>query len=267
MATVDVTVSGGVIFEWRSTANATPTTVTIASIATPVWVKLTRAGNSFSGFYSTNGSTWIQIGSTQTINMSSTALAGLSVSSHDNFALNQATFTNVAVLPAGWSDVDINSPCTSASATEDGSNSTWTLSAGGTNNTGTSDQFNFASQSLTGDGSIMAQVTSQTAASDAHHAPHRHHCRLQFANVDLTSTSSIAFQCMLQAASATTSCRSDRLRRRPPVAEANLSPATALPGFDQRDGLTWTQIGTTQFISMRSTALAGLAVKALTTTT
>ena len=47
----------------------------------PVWVKLTRVGNDFSAYYSTNGVDWTQVGSTQTIVMSDTLRAGLAVSS------------------------------------------------------------------------------------------------------------------------------------------------------------------------------------------
>ncbi len=261
LASVDVTVSNGVIFEWRSTANTNPTTVTVAGIATPAWVKLTRAGNSFSGFYSTNGTTWIQIGSAQTINMNSTALAGLSVSAHNNFSLNQATFTNVAVLPGGWADADINAPLHPGSVSFDSPSASWIVSAGGTNISGTADQFNFASQSLSGDGSILAQVTAQTAASDAGIMLRTDTTSgSAFANVDLTSTGGVAFQ-WRSAAGATASAVTISSIAAPRWLELMRS-GNGFAGFYSSDGLTWTQIGTTQIIPMPSSVLGGLAVSA-----
>jgi beta-glucanase (GH16 family) len=261
LASVDVTASNGVIFEWRSTANTNPTSVTVAGVATPAWVKLTRTGNSFSGFYSTNGTSWTQIGVAQTINMNSTAMAGLSVSAHDNFALNQATFTNVAVLPSGWSDVDINAPLHPGSVTYDSSVASWIVSAGGTNISGTSDQFNFASQSLTGDGSIVAQVTSQTAASDAGIMLRTDTTSgSAFANVDLTSTGGVAFQWRATAGAAASAITISSVAA--PQWLELMRSGNGFAGFYSSDGITWTQIGTTQIITMPSSALAGLAASA-----
>jgi hypothetical protein len=62
---------------------------------------LVRAGNAFSGYYSSDGVNWIQVGTTQTVALSGTALAGLAVTAHDNTALSTATFTNVMLAPAG----------------------------------------------------------------------------------------------------------------------------------------------------------------------
>lgn len=42
---------------------------------------------------------------------------------------------------------------------------TWTITGGGTDITGTSDQFHFVSAPLVGDGSVSAEVTSQTDSS------------------------------------------------------------------------------------------------------
>jgi beta-glucanase (GH16 family) len=99
-ANVNVTAGHGVIFEWRSTAGGAAASVTIAGVVAPAWVRVTRFGNSFSGFYSTDGSHWTQIGGSQTITMNATALAGLAVTAHNNDTLNGATFAGVAVQPS-----------------------------------------------------------------------------------------------------------------------------------------------------------------------
>ena len=45
----------------------------------PVWVRLVRQGNTFTGYVSTEGNDWIQVGVPKTITMGSTILAGLAV--------------------------------------------------------------------------------------------------------------------------------------------------------------------------------------------
>ena len=63
----------------------------------PVWLQLTRAGNSFSAYWSPDLLTWTQIGSTQSVPMSSNCLAGLGVCAGDNATLATATFSGVAL--------------------------------------------------------------------------------------------------------------------------------------------------------------------------
>src|SRR5262249_29621352 len=65
-----------------------------------------------------------------------------------------------AGLPPGWSDDDVGGPAEAGSAADNAG--TWTVSGGGTDIWNMSDQFNFAHESLAGDGSIVAQVTSLT---------------------------------------------------------------------------------------------------------
>jgi hypothetical protein len=61
-------------------------------------------------------------------------------------------------LPAGWTDADIGSPGLAGSAAY--TNGGWTVAGGGTDIYGTSDKFNFASTSISGDATIIAKVTS-----------------------------------------------------------------------------------------------------------
>jgi hypothetical protein len=91
----------GVNFQWRSSTGGAMSNATISGIpapttANPLWVKLVRSGNVFSGYYSTNGgTTWTQIGSSVTINMNNTYLAGLFVNARNNTKLSTGTFTNL----------------------------------------------------------------------------------------------------------------------------------------------------------------------------
>ena len=257
-ADVVETPGDGVAFQWRSAPGAQPGQAIISGVTVPQWVELERVGNSFLGFYSGDGVNWTQLGSSQTVPMSSNALAGLAVTAVTNAQLNTATFSNVSwsslaaptlvqaatavspvdgvtanltalatdqtgssnltytwsvigtppgsvtfsgdgtnaaastlatfsapgvynlhvtitdpagmsvtsslsetvnPLPAGWSDVDIGSPGVAGTASYGGG--TWTVQGGGTDIWGTSDQFNFASQTSAATG-ILAQVTGVT---------------------------------------------------------------------------------------------------------
>jgi len=60
------------------------------------FVKLIRSGDTFTGYYSIDGSSWTQI-ATHTTDLSDTARVGLFVTSHDNTVLSTAVFDNVTV--------------------------------------------------------------------------------------------------------------------------------------------------------------------------
>jgi hypothetical protein len=96
------TTNNGVTFQWRSTATAGcsyQVAVGFQSQGVPVWVRVVRSGNSFSGFMSTNGVDFIQVGSTQTVPLNAVALGGLAVTAGDNAALATANFTDVSIPP------------------------------------------------------------------------------------------------------------------------------------------------------------------------
>jgi hypothetical protein len=72
-------------------------------------------------------------------------------------------FDNVrafSLLPAGWNGTDIGNPGQPGYAGFDSTSGTWIVSGGGADIFGTADQFHFASESFTGDGTLTAQVTS-----------------------------------------------------------------------------------------------------------
>ncbi len=100
-AAIFLTSSNGVAFQIRGSTGAVTTTAIIGSITAPAWVRLVRApGNLFTGFYSSDGSNWIQVGSSATVPIGNSALAGLAVTAHNNTSLCVATFTNVSVNQA-----------------------------------------------------------------------------------------------------------------------------------------------------------------------
>jgi glucose/arabinose dehydrogenase/regulation of enolase protein 1 (concanavalin A-like superfamily) len=113
----------------------------------PYWVRLTRSGNTFTGFQSSDGNTWTQVGS-DNISMATNALVGLAVTAHNNTLFNTSTFDNVTITtptsnkppvpvisnPSGsltWKVGDVINFSGSATDPEDGSvsaqNLTWDI--------------------------------------------------------------------------------------------------------------------------------------------
>ena len=71
------------------------------TVTLPYWVEATRTGNTFSCYVSPDGSTWSQVGTTQTISTALQVLVGLGVSSGSTSTLATATFDNVSVTQGG----------------------------------------------------------------------------------------------------------------------------------------------------------------------
>jgi Right handed beta helix region len=92
--------TNGISFQGRaSTGNNTSTFATASGVA-PYWLKLVRNGSTVTAYTSSSGTSWTQVGSPQTIAMSTNAWIGLAVGSKDNILLNTSVFDNVTVTPA-----------------------------------------------------------------------------------------------------------------------------------------------------------------------
>ena len=82
----------------RLTSGATSTSASGAAATFPRWVRAVRSGNSLSTFESTNGTSWTQVGTPQTIaTLGATAFFGLAVTSHVDGTNYTATFDNVSI--------------------------------------------------------------------------------------------------------------------------------------------------------------------------
>ena len=234
--------------------------------AAPVWLRLVRRGNQFTGYFSANGTSWTTAG-TATINMAATAYVGLAVTSRMDSELSRATFTNLQVsagagtttLPAPWTSRDLGSPALAGSASAAGG--TFTVAAGGINIWGTSDQFHFVYQPLQGDVEVIARVASlhdvdpfskagvmirETLTRGSRHA-----------SMMATGTEGWVFP--RRRATGGTSDRSPYRAGAAPgwvriVREGNL-----FSGYTSTDGTTWSLVDT-ETVAMASTVYVGLAV-------
>ena len=84
------------VFAYRSFEGGSSIVSVGTNIASPVWFKLQRSGNIFSGYASIDGVNWALVGSA-TITMGPNPAVGFSVSSANDTSLASAVFDNVAL--------------------------------------------------------------------------------------------------------------------------------------------------------------------------
>ncbi len=85
-----------------TTGGSTATSANNAITTAPYWVKLTRSGNTFTGYMSADGNTWTQVGNPATITMPETIYAGIPVTAgnRDGSVHHTSTFDNVFITGA-----------------------------------------------------------------------------------------------------------------------------------------------------------------------
>ena len=91
---------GGIYFDERPATGGNTLEPGNASVTLPYWVKMSRSGNTFSSFVSSDGVNWVQVGTSQTISMAQGVYVGLAVTSGSTTALTTATFDNVSANSA-----------------------------------------------------------------------------------------------------------------------------------------------------------------------
>ena len=93
-----VTPGNGIIVEYRTAQGANAQRLPLFSGMVPTYLAVSRSGNTYSAYTSSDGLTWTLVaGSSITLNMSGPVLAGLAVTSHNGGTLSTATFDTVSV--------------------------------------------------------------------------------------------------------------------------------------------------------------------------
>jgi hypothetical protein len=88
----------GIKAQVRKTLNGDTQKLANPAGTTPAWLKITRSGNTYTAYTSTNGVAWTLIpGSAITINLGTSMLAGLAVTSHNSGVLGTVTMKHVKV--------------------------------------------------------------------------------------------------------------------------------------------------------------------------
>jgi len=91
-----VSAGKGVAFQRREVTGGTSVSTAGSASTAPHWVRLTRSGNTFTAYESTDGTSWTQVG-TDTIPMAQMVYVGLAVTSHNTSASATCTFDHVSV--------------------------------------------------------------------------------------------------------------------------------------------------------------------------
>lgn len=94
------TLQNGVSLRWREADGANTGIVTVANVRPPVWLRVRRVGNVFTGFYSSNGNVWTALGQPLTLNFPATLLTGYAANSGASDQLTRAFFEEVN-MPGG----------------------------------------------------------------------------------------------------------------------------------------------------------------------
>jgi regulation of enolase protein 1 (concanavalin A-like superfamily) len=130
----------------------------------PRWLKLTRRGNTFAAYYSSDGTSWTPIPTTTpTVALSSTVQVGIFALRNSGVGTTRATLSNVSLSSPGmapWSDADVGAVGTAGSSTF--SSSSFRISGGGTDIWGSSDAFHFVYRQWSGNGTFVARLASLT---------------------------------------------------------------------------------------------------------
>ncbi|MBN1318538.1 MAG: pilus assembly protein [Anaerolineales bacterium] len=93
-ALMGVTQNNGMLFQWNYTNFEYGTNYSF-----PIWVQLVRNGTTLTGYYSTDGINWIEY-ATRTVSLTTPAVLGLFVTSHNDSELSTVRFDNVSVVCA-----------------------------------------------------------------------------------------------------------------------------------------------------------------------
>lgn len=91
-----VTAGKGLLFQYRIAAGAGTTQVAAGSGRTPAWLRLSRKGQTFTAYTSTNGAAWTMLGS-EVVYLNKVVYVGLAVTSRSARSLTSADFENVVV--------------------------------------------------------------------------------------------------------------------------------------------------------------------------
>ncbi len=259
---LDVRPNGAIEFMTRSGNGGSTAWLSGASQAAPVWLKLVRSGSTVTGYVSTTGTTWMQVGST-TLTFGATPVAALVVTSHDVTQIDTSTFDNVAVagalVPAPWTTEDVGSVGIAGSAAY--ANGVFTTKGAGADIWGNADAFRAVSQPLAGDVQLVARVTGvqntntyakaglmlrdSPAASAAHVV------------LDVRPNGSIEFMARSTAGGSTTWLAG--ATQAAPVWLKLTRAGSLVTGYVSTTGTTWTEVGTAT-VTFGATPLGALVV-------
>jgi hypothetical protein len=178
-----------------------------------------------------------------------------------SFTTGGSSTTTTGALPSGWNHRDIGATASAGSAGY--SSGTFTVKGSGADIWGSGDEFQFAYKTLTGDGSIVARVSSLQAVSSWSKAGVMMRETLtagsKHVSMFVSGSNGLAYQRRLSTGGTSTST-SGGSGSAPYWVKVTRSGST-FKAYKSTDGSTWTLIGSDS-INMVSTIYVGLAVTA-----
>jgi regulation of enolase protein 1 (concanavalin A-like superfamily) len=96
-ACIAVSHSGNVVFLTRTMPGGDTRSEKVSKKSFPIFLRLERKGNDFTGSYSEDGKSWLMVGKTMTVPMKPSTIAGLAVSSHSDGVGCTAVFSNFLI--------------------------------------------------------------------------------------------------------------------------------------------------------------------------
>ena len=280
---VFITPGHGVVVQWRAAeAGQTAQLQGPSAATTPVWVMASRYTDTghntvlYSAYTSTDGVDWTYVpGSTVPLDLPGPLVGGIASDSYNETATATVNVDDLASLPgsnappficpAAWSCADIGGalPPGQDQLTPSG---TWNESAGGGDIWSTADSCHFDWQTLSGDGTVAAQVTSQEATDPWAKAGVMMRATSDPGSPDygvfVTPGHGVAVQWRTAQGALTSQLLTSgtapvylMIRRQ------TTSGSTVYTAYTSADGQTWTAIpGSDQAIAMTGPLLAGIAM-------
>jgi hypothetical protein len=96
-ANMVLSAGGATAFQRRTSTGGSSSSTAGPAATAPKWIRVARSGSTFTGFVSSDGSSWTQVG-TATISMAADVFIGLAVTSHNDGTLCTSTFDNVGTV-------------------------------------------------------------------------------------------------------------------------------------------------------------------------
>jgi regulation of enolase protein 1 (concanavalin A-like superfamily) len=123
-----LTAANGYKFMRRPTSGGSTVYTTGQAATAPGWIKVTRRGDLFVSYYSSNGTTWTGLAA-ETIPIGATIYVGLAVTSRNATTRTRAVFDNVSLVTSGGNQPPAVTLTQPASGTQVSSPSTVTIAA------------------------------------------------------------------------------------------------------------------------------------------
>lgn len=144
----------------ESTGGATIADAHVPGVAAPYWLRLERHGSTFTAWQSPDGDAWFLSGAA-TFAMGADVWSGLTVTSHEDALLSTAVFDHVSLgsVPV-WTAADVGFIGSTGNTVHEHVSDVITLNSSGADIGGEGDAFHFYHQSKSGDGMVIAEVTS-----------------------------------------------------------------------------------------------------------